>query len=209
MKTNLLLITLITLSLSACQSVENFKNIRQTKEPVVTKVENYFDVSFEYSSSHLNQTATMKLDQFIMKNEISRRDDLLVLIPEQGGRMAQLRAEKIAAYFRHVGLKPKFKLGAKQDQMQTVQVQLDRYVVTVPRCPDWSQDPTSSYNNQASSNFGCAQAANLALMIGNPKDLIVGRESSLADGVYLSNTIQSYRTPKSTSSTSKTSSGEK
>jgi len=202
MKTKMLMIALIGLSLSACGSVENFKNVRQAKQPVVTKVAKHFDVSFEYSSSLLNQDAALKLDQFIMKNEITRQDDLFVLISEQGGRMGELRAEEIAAYFRHVGLKPKFKLGAKQGQKQSVQVRLDRYIVSVPRCPNWSQDPSSSYNNQASSNFGCAQAANLALMIGNPKDLIVGRENSLADGVYLSNTIQSYRAPKTDSSTS-------
>jgi pilus assembly protein CpaD len=207
MKTNIMEIAFITLSLTACESVENFKNVHHAKEPIVTKVGNQIDVSFEYASSHIDEDQINKLDQFIMKNEISRQDDLVISIAEQGGQTGQLRAEKIAAYFRHMGLKPTLKYTSISDNLQNVQINLERYVVSVPNCPDWSKKPNTDYNNQPSSNFGCAQAANLALMIGNPKDLIVGRESSLADGVYLSNTIQSYRAAPSQSQSTQSASG--
>ncbi len=40
------------------------------------------------------------------------------------------------------------------------------------RCPDWRHSAVINYDNSAMSNFGCATATNLGLMLANPNDLL-------------------------------------
>ena len=54
-------------------------------------------------------------------------------------------------------------------------VVVERYVVTPPDCPNWSKSPTGDHSNAMPSNFGCADATNLSLMVADPRDLLVGR----------------------------------
>lgn len=52
---------------------------------------------------------------------------------------------------------------------------IGRYTVTLPPCPNWSSPPQAEYTNQHISNWGCAAATNLGLMVANPGDLVGGR----------------------------------
>ena len=65
--------------------------------------------------------------------------------------------------------------------MQAV-IRRERYVVTLPPCPDWSKPAAGAgdFTNTASSNFGCADAVNLGLMVATPADL-VGSPSGRSD----------------------------
>lgn len=48
----------------------------------------------------------------------------------------------------------------------------------VPGCPDWrSDDAAADLKGSTSSNYGCATATNLAAMIADPNDLLVGKAS--------------------------------
>jgi len=48
------------------------------------------------------------------------------------------------------------------------------YVVVRPGCPDWTDGPDWVLQNKNSSNFGCATANNLGLMLANPADYVHG-----------------------------------
>jgi pilus assembly protein CpaD len=52
---------------------------------------------------------------------------------------------------------------------------IGRYTVTLPPCPNWSSPPQAEYTNQHNSNWGCAAATNLGLMVAQPADLVSGR----------------------------------
>ena len=52
---------------------------------------------------------------------------------------------------------------------------IGRYTVTLPPCPNWSSPPQAEYTNAYNSNWGCAAATNLGLMVANPSDLVSGR----------------------------------
>ena len=56
-------------------------------------------------------------------------------------------------------------------------IRRERYVVTVPPCPDWSKPAAGAgdFTNTSSSNFGCAAAVNLGLMVATPADLVEAR----------------------------------
>jgi pilus assembly protein CpaD len=71
-------------------------------------------------------------------------------------------------------------------------------LVTLPRCPNWSQPPSHDFTNATSSNFGCATATNLGIMVAKPGDLVAARTLGPAPGqpaaaavnTYLNNKIQ-------------------
>jgi pilus assembly protein CpaD len=77
-----------------------------------------------------------------------------------------------------------------------VEVVLERALVTLPACPDWSRESGTDFSNQPHSNFGCATQTNLGLMIAELKDLVRGRTLGPADGVHQAEGIVRYRTGK-------------
>lgn len=74
-----------------------------------------------------------------------------------------------------------------------VEVVLERYLVTLPACPDWSRETGTDFDNHTLSNFGCATQTNLGLMIAEPKDLVRGRPLGPADGIQQAEGIVRYR----------------
>jgi pilus assembly protein CpaD len=81
-------------------------------------------------------------------------------------------------------------------QNRRVEVVLERYLVTLPACPDWSRKSGTDFANLPPSNFGCATETNLGLMVADPKDLVRGRILGPADGVHEAEAIVRYRTGK-------------
>ncbi len=77
-----------------------------------------------------------------------------------------------------------------------VELVLERYLVTLPPCPDWSRESGTDFANLPHSNFGCASQTNLGLMIAEPRDLVRGRTLAPADGVHQAEGIVRYRTGK-------------
>lgn len=61
-------------------------------------------------------------------------------------------------------------------------VEIGRYAVELPPCPNWSKRPYSDFTNQPSSNFGCATETDLGLMVASPADLAGGLPLAPADG---------------------------
>jgi pilus biogenesis lipoprotein CpaD len=77
-----------------------------------------------------------------------------------------------------------------------VELVLERYLVTLPACPDWSRQSGTDFSNQPHSNFGCATQSNLGLMVADPADLVRGRPLAPADGIQQAEGIVRYRTGK-------------
>ena len=81
-------------------------------------------------------------------------------------------------------------------QNRRVELVLERYLVTLPPCPDWSRQSGTDFANLPHSNFGCATETNLGLMVAEPRDLVRGRGLAPADGVQQAEGIVRYRTGK-------------
>lgn len=73
---------------------------------------------------------------------------------------------------------------------------LERHLVTLPACPDWSRQSGTDFANLPHSNFGCATQTNLGLMVAEPRDLLRGRTLAPADGIHQAEGIVRYRTGK-------------
>ncbi|MEM7504562.1 MAG: CpaD family pilus assembly lipoprotein [Pseudomonadota bacterium] len=75
-----------------------------------------------------------------------------------------------------------------------VEIVLERHLVQLPACPDWSRESGLDYANLPGSNFGCATQTNLGLMVANPSDLARGRKLAPASGIHAAEGIARYRT---------------
>jgi pilus assembly protein CpaD len=74
-----------------------------------------------------------------------------------------------------------------------LKVVYDRYVVHPPRCPDWSQPNGDKLTNELPSDFGCSSSANLAAMVADPHDLVVGHTMGPIVGDAATRPVARYR----------------
>lgn len=72
-----------------------------------------------------------------------------------------------------------------------VRVIVSRSTASVPSCPNWS---TAGGASSTSPNYGCAVNSNLAAMIADPSDLVLGQSGDMSrDANTASKAIRVYR----------------
>ena len=75
--------------------------------------------------------------------------------------------------------------------MGAIRVVVSRTTASVPNCPNYDRDRGPS---STSSNYGCGVNSNLAAMIADPNDLVLGQQGSVvADAHTSSKAIRFYR----------------
>jgi pilus biogenesis lipoprotein CpaD len=116
------------------------------------------------------------------------------------------RRDAMAAYIQRLGIPAEIQTepGSKEERTaNTVAVTVNRYVVTPPACPNWSNLDGNDNRNTPGSNYGCSVDASLGYMIANPRDLVQGRVAGPAPSAPLIGAEQRYdagkvKTPAST-----------
>jgi pilus assembly protein CpaD len=79
-------------------------------------------------------------------------------------------------------------------QPGSVRVIVSRSTASVPGCPDWSEAPEIGNRITTGSNYGCALNSNLAAMIADPNDLVLGQAgAATGDADTASKAIKVYR----------------
>lgn len=79
-------------------------------------------------------------------------------------------------------------------QPGSVRVIMSRSTASVPGCPNWRQRELSGAPISTESNYGCASHSNLAAMIADPNDLVLGEEGAIVgDAATASKAIKAYR----------------
>jgi len=74
-----------------------------------------------------------------------------------------------------------------------VRVIVSRATASVPGCPIWEDEPVGAPERTA-SNYGCATNSNLASMIADPNDLVLGQEGNeVRDNVQGAKAVKLYR----------------
>jgi pilus assembly protein CpaD len=165
------------------------------KEPKVDDVQYFHAVRFLPDSSRLEGLERERLDDFLARLQAGPGDTIRVA---GGGAGDARRVETITAYLVHRDLQPRVaaETSAEAPAPDMVSVIVERYAVTLPPCPDWSDRPGRTWNNAVSRNWGCATATNLGLMVAEPGDLVTGRDAGLMDGQFSVLAIQRYRAGK-------------
>jgi pilus assembly protein CpaD len=79
-------------------------------------------------------------------------------------------------------------------QSGSARVVVTRATASVPGCPNWRQAKLSGGQISTDSNFGCATNSNLAAMIANPDDLVLGQQGvATGDAMTSTKAIKAYR----------------
>ncbi len=192
------------LSLGACSAdTTSWSPAASPKANKVELVHLTFDVPFAGSEHDLDGEGKAGLEAFLARNEVGYGDRVYVIAAaRQTHAVAARRAEGIARVLALHGLAPSVLAHAewagRPPRADAVRVLVQRFVVRAPGCPDFRKPASGDYGNTESSNFGCATAVNLGLMVADPRDLVQGRDDGPADGERAAASIRRYREGKET-----------
>lgn len=186
-------------ALAACAPTTEYWTPAESPRHIkVDRVTFHHRVAFQGGAHTLSDEETARLARFIHRFAGEPDFDTRVVVQGAGtgeARLAIRREAAVLARLRNSGLNATL---ARADDTAAVGaggvlVTIDRHVVTPPRCPDWSKPADGDPANRVSSNFGCATATNLGLMVADPSTLLRGRDPGPADGEALASAIKSYR----------------
>jgi pilus assembly protein CpaD len=184
------------LALAACQPLVTDEDMGQldVAKPIhVERVRVQYDAAFEPGKAELPHDQALRLEAFLDQAAIRPNDSVFIASPP-GDPMAAARTKRIAALLaqRSVSVLPIAAppSGVASDHLLIL---VDRYVATPPACPDWSGSPMTGHDNEPGSNFGCADATDLAEMVANPRDLETGRALGPYDAEPGLGAIERYR----------------
>jgi pilus assembly protein CpaD len=152
------------------------------------------EITFAAGSAALAPNEIRKINDWVLSGSIRPADHVAIAA---GGPSALARARTSAI----AGALLRWGIVATPEPYPDVAanravVDVGRYAVTLPDCPNWSQSLEWEFTNAFTSNYGCDDATNLGLMVASPGDLVRGREFTRADAVPAIGAINLYLTDK-------------
>jgi len=202
----ILIATALASVLAACDMQPDF-NVRPDWTPTQAPKTNEVSVihrdtviPFAPGTARLGASEIAQLDAFVAHEGADRTHVSVVIGAATGpAALAEQRGREIQSRLARHGIEaPLLRGETARLAVNTVLVSVDRYVVTTPHCPDFSKSTESNYTNTPDSNFGCATAQNLGVMVADPADLTRGRDLGPQDGSQSVLAIQRYRLGKVT-----------
>jgi pilus assembly protein CpaD len=185
----------VLLTLAACHPlVAEYSDVEAPKKLTLDNTSTRVDVRFAPGSSQLLAADAARLRRLAATGKIGPGDR--VTVSAAGGpALAAARFDSVAAeLLSYRVVATELPLGVVPANRAIVQT--GRYLVTTPRCPNWSKASATDFANTNASNFGCATATNLARMVASPADLAEGRPLGLADALPAAAAVQRYQSDK-------------
>ena len=191
------MLALVILALAACRPAatewtenEAPKALRLDDATVSVKLR------FAPNSAYLVPADAARLRAMVAAGAITRADRVAVAV-DGPPALAEARRDAVSVTLLPFGIvtSPSPLVGVAANQAV---VEIGRYVVTFPPCPNWSKAPGPDFTNSFASNFACANQTNLGQMVASPADLVSGQPHGLdigqpavtAVGHYLSDTVK-------------------
>ena len=196
----LIAVLLMTLVTACAPEISQWSPDQNVKRNDVRWITFQHHVRFTDDGAELDETERRRLQSFLSRHDAGDNDRILigsrgVRASGTDVRRASRRETAVAAELRKLrlpaGLLPD--VPAKETWDGTIKIVLGRYVVIPPDCPDWTKRADGDPANRRSSNFGCASAVNLGLMVADPGDLVRGRTAGPADGATGARRYKAYR----------------
>lgn len=176
------------LALAGCGPVN--RGVATVHQPVVTRADYTLDVGVD--GNGLRYGEERRLTAWFDSLELGYGDRLTIDDPAPAAGHRAAVAEVASHYGVLVERTPPVTEGAVPPG--TVRVIITRSSAEVPHCPDWRRDSQPEFEASTTSNFGCAANADLAMMVANPQDLIVGQTGSRTrDARTVQKALKSYR----------------
>ncbi len=182
----------LVLGLAAC--VAEYSKTEAPAELRVDGAETRREVAFAAGSAYLPPAELRKIDQWVLSGSIRPADRVQIAAAGPPG-LAERRTAAISGELLRYGIVATA-LPIDVVPANRAVVSIGRYAVTLPTCPNWSQSLRYEFTNALSSNYGCANATNLGLMVASPADLASGRPFTGADAQPASSAVQRYLTDK-------------
>src|SRR5215467_10072418 len=176
----------LTLTLAACAS--DYSKSEAPNNLQVDSAETRIDLAFAPGSARLVRANVI---QELVNTGRIRTADRVTVAASGPPALAEQRRAAISRELLRYGIV------ADASPLQTAApnhaiLGVGRYAVTLPPCPNWSSPPNAEYTNAHISNWGCAAATNLGLMVADPADLVSGRTLGPAEGMPAVNAVQRY-----------------
>lgn len=176
---------LVIVALAGCKATADRPLSEYVKTNKVDLVRFGHEVMYRNGARDPSAEERWRLDAFLRNIQIGSGDIILL----DGGSPEQRVALGARLAYRHLSVHQTGVDGAPG----RVNVVVERYIVTPPNCPDWSKPMGEDFENTPIAGFGCANTANLGMMVVNPRDLIRGNTPGPADGEAVSAAIKRYR----------------
>ena len=182
----------LLLGLAAC--VTEYSKSEAPAALQVDGAESRVEIAFAGGSGRLTAGEVRRLDALVLAGNI-RPADRVTIAAAGPPRLAEQRAGTISSELLRYGIVASIvTLDAVPANRAIIGV--GRYTVTLPACPNWSQSLAYEFTNALSSNYGCANATNLGLMVASPADLVSGRTLAPADGRPAVAAVERYMTDR-------------
>jgi pilus assembly protein CpaD len=163
----LLPLAALAVSLSACGAGTTNRGVDSVHQPVVTRTDYVFDLN-----DGMGAQASQRLAGWFQSLNLGFGDR--VSLDDPSGNQVNRAAVSAAASRFGVAVDDTAPITQGEIVPGMFRVVVSRSKAEVPGCPDWSRSSVGNYANDAPSNYGCATNSNLAAMVANPSDLIVG-----------------------------------
>ena len=151
-----------------------------------------YEARFAPGSASLGPAETTRLARFVAAGGIQQQDRVAFEQPDVLGKLSEQRRNALLKALRTNGVGASVSIAAAPKVgRDRVVLEIERGVAIAPPCPDWSKPPID-YSAQVSSNFGCANAANLAAMVADPADLLHAQPNARAEGSMAAGAVQSF-----------------
>lgn len=171
----------------ACGGTVN-KGVESVHQPVVQR--NNYALDLATAGYALAPGEGKRLAVWLGTLRLSFGDRVTIDDPAASSEAAAEIATEVARHGLLLGEQPPVTAG--QITPGTLRVVVTRMTASVPGCPDHSRmnGPTA----QTSSNYGCAINTNLAAMVANPEDLVLGQPGDdLSDPSVGTKAIDQFR----------------
>jgi pilus assembly protein CpaD len=193
MKNHLRLVVLsLTLGLAACAA--EYSKSEAPAQLRVDGADSRRELVFAAGSAYLSPSELRKIDGWVLSGSIRPADRVEIAAAGPRG-LAQQRAGAISRELLRYGVVTQT-LALDTVPGNHAIVSIGRYAVTLPDCPNWSQSLAADFTNAVSSNYGCATATNLGLMVASPADLVSGRPLTGTNAPVAVNAVQRYFTDR-------------
>lgn len=176
-----LIATALCLSLGACATPEGPGTV-EPRRAEVGELESRHAVLFTSGSASVQEAEREALNRFLAPLLNDPHASVLVEAPAANAdTLARDRSMAVVQMLAERQITTRLE-PLNEYTPGSVRVLVRRVTAYVPNCPDWSSEDGSPFTNSVSSNFGCATARNLSLMIEDPNDLVRGRSSNVGTG---------------------------
>jgi pilus assembly protein CpaD len=160
-------------------------------QPVVSRTDYVFD--FQTSPGGLAPGEADRVAGWLSSMRLRYGDHVSVDDPNGNGSAATSQVAAIATRYG-ILIDSRAPITSAPLAAGMARVVVSRTAARVPGCPDFTRTGTDEFEGSATSNYGCANQANLAAMVADPLDLVRGQPGTETfDSKTSSRAIDTYR----------------